>query len=697
MTDVQHDLPRLISDLQDAHWRLSEATGGKADAVLLSNAGPVLLPAAQQELLRSEAEHRQFAHEQAAILDALPAHIALLDPDGRILIVNKAWREFGLANDYSGKDLGMGVNYFSVCENARGVDADQAKCIASALHSVVSGERGIFSVEYPCNAPDQQRWFQLLASPMPQDSGYGAVVMHIDISERKLAEEHTQEIKQRLETLVAESTVGILVHHDWNLIMANEALARIFGYDNKEQILELPDFRVLYQLEERERITANYEARRDHGNAPSHYRIKGRKRDGTSIELENHAFALDWGGKAVVCAMVTDVTAQRSIEAQLRQLQKMEAIGQLTGGVAHDFNNILMVILSNAEAILDDENATQQLRDNADQIEKASERAADLIRSLLAFSRKLPLKPEHTDINALVVNSGKMMRRMLGAEIEIESILSDELWPTHVDRAQLENALVNLCINARDAMPAGGRLLIKTANASLDAEAVTLGLESTPGEYVCLTVTDTGSGIQPEDLGQVFEPFFTTKEVGKGTGLGLSMVYGFVKQSGGRIDITSEVGAGTTIRLHLPRGQQIAAKDSTPTEVAMPRGDERILVVEDDPLVRAAVVLQLQSLGYWVGQAVDGATGLEHFEATLPPYDLLLTDVIMPGLLSGRALAEAVNRRRPETRVLFMSGYSQDEIIRGGRLDAGINLLAKPFRKVELARMVRNALGSARV
>ena len=514
--------------------------------------------------------------------------------------------------------------------------------------------------------------------------------MHVDIGGRKQAESHTREIKQRLETLVNEATVGIMVHHDWKMIMANDELARMLGYSSKEDILELADLRTLYAPEELERISNYYGARRTGRDAPNHYEAKARKLDGTFIDVENHAFVLDWGDRTVVCAMITDVTEQRGIEAQVRQLQKMEAVGQLTGGIAHDFNNILMVILSNSDAILEEEALSPGIRRRLEQVVKSAEGAADLTRSLLAFSRKLPLRPQTTDINDLVVNISEMLRRSLGAQIEIDSVLADGLWTVNIDCAQLESALVNLCINARDAMPLGGRLLIETTNAECD-KAVTPSLPLASGPHVRLTVTDTGSGIAPEFLAKVFEPFFTTKEVGKGTGLGLSMVYGFITQSGGHVDVRSELGVGTTISLYFPRHEQaevIAAKSASAT----PQGTERILVVEDDPKVRAAVVEQLRSLGYTVDDASDGAAGLAAFETATKPYDLLLTDVIMPGPLSSKELVSAVKRRRPETCALFMSGYTDDSIVHGGRLDPSVHLLSKPFRKIDLAIAVRSRL-----
>ena len=391
----------------------------------------------------------------------------------------------------------------------------------------------------------------------------------------------------------------------------------------------------------------------------------------------------------------TDVTDQRTLEESIRRSEKMSAVGQLTGGVAHDFNNILMVIMANVEALEDEENLHPSLREMTKGIGEATQRAAELTRQLLAFSRKQPLRPQVLDVNDMVAGTGKLLRRTLGEQVEIDSILTDDLWEIEVDSAQLESALVNLSINARDAMPGGGRLLIETKNSSLDADYVAYNPDVAEGDYVMLAVTDTGSGMPPDVIAKVFEPFFTTKEVGKGTGLGLSMVYGFIKQSNGHIKIYSEVGVGTTIKIYLPRFRRTEIQEVVQQAPPMSGGTGQVLVVEDDAPVRASVVRQLASLGYEVAEAVDGASGLAAFESATRPYDLLLTDVIMPGPLNGRALADEVARRWPKTPVVFMSGYTEDAIIHHGRLDAGVLLLSKPFRKRDLALIVKSAIDNA--
>ena len=390
-----------------------------------------------------------------------------------------------------------------------------------------------------------------------------------------------------------------------------------------------------------------------------------------------------------------DMTDYDRTEEQLRRSQRMEAVGQLTGGVAHDFNNILTIILSNIEALDENEELDPRLRKRISGIAAATERAADLTRQLLAYSRKQALRPQRTDINELVATTAKLLRRTLGAAIDVESVLGRGLWNAEIDGAQLEAALVNLAVNARDAMPDGGRLLIETANASLDANYAAKNPDAAAGDYVMLAVTDNGTGMAADVVARAVEPFFTTKEVGKGTGLGLSMVYGFIKQSNGHLSLYSEPGRGTSIKLFLPRAAAERQAAVAPRPAALPGGRERILVAEENDEVREGVVRQLQTLGYDVSEAADGPAALGRLEAAAQPYDLLLTDVIMPGAVNGKAVADEAARRWPGMKIVFMSGYTENAIIRHGRVESGVLLLEKPFAKRDLAAIVRRALDGA--
>jgi len=421
--------------------------------------------------------------------------------------------------------------------------------------------------------------------------------------------------------------------------------------------------------------------------------LRHRRKDGTAIDVETSMRRIEIDGRPTVLALAQDVTKRGIVEQQLRQSQKMEAVGQLTGGIAHDFNNILTVIMANADALQEEETLdAAMLATRLEQITQAVLRASELTRQLVAFSRKQSLNPKRTNLNDLVTSTGKLLRRALGENIEIDSTLTGGLWTVNVDRAQLETALLNLCVNARDAMPGGGKLSIETRNITLDKNNVTQVTDVADGDFVMLCVTDTGVGMAPETRAKVFEPFFTTKEVGKGTGLGLSMVYGFIKQSKGHITIHSEVGRGTTFKLYLPRSDGVQEEATVRSTAPMPRGSERILVVEDELQVRASVVEQLQSLGYAVTQVADGTAGLAAFAAAPQPYDLLLTDLVMPGPLSGRALADEVTRRWPATRIVFVSGYAEITPPGEGTPGAAGRLLSKPFRKRDLALFVRQTL-----
>jgi signal transduction histidine kinase len=387
-----------------------------------------------------------------------------------------------------------------------------------------------------------------------------------------------------------------------------------------------------------------------------------------------------------------DITAARETERKLQQAQKLDAIGKLTGGIAHDFNNMLTVIAGTTETLVANLQHQPDLLSVATLIDDAAERCAELIKQLLAFARKQPLQPRNVDINSTVFDIAKLLRPTLGEQIEIETILEREVTTSHIDPSQLANSILNMAINARDAMPNGGKLLLETQNVLLDEAYAEANAEVQPGRYVMLAVSDTGTGMTAEVRDKVFEPFFTTKEVAKGSGLGLSMVYGFVKQSGGHIKVYSEEGHGTTIRLYLPPAHGHA--ETVISAVApISGGTETILVVEDDSLVRNFVIAQLHSLGYKTIAAADSRAALVHVESG-QPFDLLFTDVIMPGGMTGRELAVEVAKRRPGMKVLYTSGYTDNAIMHHGRLDEGVLLLTKPYRRPQLAQMVRLALGA---
>jgi len=394
-----------------------------------------------------------------------------------------------------------------------------------------------------------------------------------------------------------------------------------------------------------------------------------------------------------------DLTTERQAQQQLHQAQKMESLGQLTGGVAHDFNNILTIIPGNAGVLKTMEGLSDHQTRLLSMIDAAAEQGATLTSQLLAFARRQTLSPRSIDVNRLVSSMEPMVRRSLGEAVELEVVRAAGLWDTRADPAQLESAILNLCLNARDAMPEGGRLTIETANAHLDSDYARAHEDVRPGQYVLIAVTDTGTGMPPDILEKAFDPFFTTKEAGQGSGLGLSMVYGFAKQSNGHVKLYSELDEGTVARIYLPRATadtQAMSNDERRDSDAPPRGGaERILVVEDDELVREHVKGQLAGLGYRVTAAASGGEALETLRAD-SGFDLLFTDVVMPGGMNGRELAEHAREINPEIPVLFTSGYTENAIVHHGRLDPGLHLLNKPYRLKDLAEKVRLVIDSGK-
>jgi PAS domain S-box-containing protein len=432
------------------------------------------------------------------------------------------------------------------------------------------------------------------------------------------------------------------------------------------------------------------------------YEVQARARRPNGGEWIMHAWGqaiVDVNGQLLsMMGVAQDVTErvqaeerQRRLEAELRQSQKMHAIGQLTGGVAHDFNNLLMVILGNLDEIRDQLLGRPLGIELLAQVQRAATQAAELTQRLSAFSRQQPLQPRVVDAGRLVANLESLLRRTLGVDIAIEVVQGARMWSCEVDPAQLENALLNLAVNARDAMPRGGQLRIETENARI--EPADAQEELRPGEYVLVSVTDNGVGMPEQVLSRAFDPFFTTKGPGRGTGLGLSMVYGFVKQSGGHVRLSSKLGVGTSAKIYLPRTLQPAQPTEPPRGASEdPRGNgEAILVVEDDPHVRSLTVRMLERLGYRVYLAEDGPSALSQLDDHAD-IALLFTDIVLPNGMNGVELSKIVRRLRPELPVLYTSGYTENAVIHHGRLDPGVQLLEKPFTRAALARQVRQAL-----
>jgi len=522
---------------------------------------------------------------------------------------------------------------------------------------------------------------------------------------RKLNEELEQRITERTNDLrrselqFRELVSGVvdyaiyMLDTEGYIVSWNPGAERIKGYSRSEAIGK--HFSMFYTPEDREKgvpqralttaaTLGKYEAEA--------WRVR---KDGNRFWASVVIDAIyNENGTHIGFAKVTrDLTERRMIEEQLRQSQKMEAIGQLTGGVAHDFNNLLTVIVGNLETIW--RNAPPddgKLRRAIDQVTRGAQRAVTLTQQLLAFSRRQPLNPKPTDVNRLVAGMSDLVRRTIGENIAVETVLAGGLWRVEIDAHQLENALLNLAVNARDAMTDGGKLTIETANAHLDDSYADRYPELKPGQYVVLCVTDTGTGMTPDVVARAFEPFYTTKPIGQGTGLGLSQVYGFVKQSGGHVKLYSEVGHGTTVKLYLPRMTGQRDEEQETNLIAPLRGGQHevVLVVEDDNDVRLFTTESLRELGFTVLEARDGPSALKQLEKH-PEVQLLFTDVGLPGI-NGAQLVAAAREQRPDLKVLFTTGYARNAIVHQGRLDPGVELITKPFSRAQLAARIRDVL-----
>ncbi|WP_253257994.1 PAS domain-containing sensor histidine kinase [Sphingobium sp. SA916] len=569
------------------------------------------------------------------------------------------------------------------------------------LRSVVDEGQSVHAKDRPFyierdGGQGEQVFFDINYSPVFETDGSvgGALCIVSETTKRVVAEKEMRADRARLWALARDPF--LVADRDGTWLAASPAWTEILGWSEADLIgrtsewMEHPD-----DLEK----TKGEIAGLARGMPTVRFENRFRAKDGS---YRNFSWTAVPENDLIYC-VARDVTEQRAharalaeAEEALRQAQKMETLGQLTGGVAHDFNNLLQIVTGNLELLqrgLHEDQA--RLRRAADNAMAGAERAALLTQRLLAFSRRQPLAPEQIDPNRLVSGMSDLLNRTLGETIEVETIQSARIWPIEIDVNQMENALLNLAVNARDAMPDGGKLTIEVANTHIDEDYAAQEAEVKPGQYVLISVSDTGEGMDEEVLSHAIEPFFTTKEVGRGTGLGLSMVYGFIKQSGGHIRVYSESGHGTTVKIYLPRFYgPLPDNDTGSVDRAAPicGGDETVLVCEDDEKVRAYTVDVLKELGYRVIEANDGAAALQALDSASQSIDLLFTDVILPGGMTGADIAQQARAERPGLRVLFATGYARNAIIHHGRLDPGVELLTKPFTYAELAAKVRDML-----
>jgi PAS domain S-box-containing protein len=512
--------------------------------------------------------------------------------------------------------------------------------------------------------------------------------------QRSLADGARQKAEEKYREIVENAVEGIFQSTpDGRFLMANTAMARMLGYESAQVLCaDISDIGHQLYLDPDDRKQAMRIL--DAEGVLTDFQTRYRRRDGSLIWVSVNSRAVrDAGGRLLHYeGNLHDITQRRILEEQLRHAQKVDAVGRLAGGLAHDMNNLTTVVTGYASLILESLGQADPLRQDVEEIKRAGERAASLVRQLLTFSRKQVVEPQIVDLNDVIQDTEKMLRRLIGEDIQVETVLGPDLNPVKVDPGQMEQVLMNLVVNARDAMPRGGRLTIETANVDLDEAYVRRHATVEPGQYVMMAVSDTGVGMAPAILEKMFEPFFTTKGLGKGTGLGLATVYGIVKQSGGNIWVYSEPDKGSTFKVYLPCVRSEEQKTVGRREAEVPfGGTETVLLVEDEKVVRQLAEKILSGCGYRVVAAKDGNGALELLQAHGDEIHLMLTDVVMPGV-SGKELAERAAVMRPQMKVLYMSGYTDNAIVHHGVLDSGVNFLQKPFTPSGLSRRVRGVL-----
>ena len=622
----------------------------------------------------------------------MPCASAQLSEEGEILGVNAAWRTLAeLSEPQPRTNVMAGANYLDACDRAAAAGIPWAAGAAAVVRRVLAGDAERASLEYELATTTAPRWFELVAARLEGDGFRGALVTQVDITPRKAAARALLRSETRYRAIVESAPVGIYqTAPDGRILAANQSFADIVAAGSPDDLIGTSITRFYAHPGEREALIAQHEP----GAASTPIELEWKRVDDVPIWVELAAQAITdaAGGTVYWEGFVYDISERKRLEGQLAQAQKMESVGRLAGGIAHDFNNLLTVMIGYAELLHTSDELPAPFRAAVGEILGAARRAADLTGRMLAFARKQRVQPRAVNVNDVVRGVEGLLRRIIGEDVRLDVRLASELPPVLIDPAQLEQVLMNLAVNARDAMPQGGTLTIASGAVGITDEEARRRPGLRPGHHVRLAVTDTGAGMDAETLARVFEPFFTTKEPGRGTGLGLAMCYGIIKQASGFIGCESSKGVGTTCTVMLPAASGKA--DSLPGPEMASGGDARpntaratILVVEDEPVVRRFVADILNASGHVVHATGSPQEGLE-IAAAEPRVDLLVTDVVMPQM-DGVTLAARMRTKQPNLRVLLMSGY-QDRRPAGG--DTASMLLPKPFTAAQLRARVEEAL-----
>ncbi len=698
--DPSARIDALIQRIRDAEEELQQLTGGEIDAFVSGTGTAYLLPNAQAELLESRESARGLASQLRAILDALPAHVALVDREGVVLTVNQAWREFGLANGSTDPAFGVGTSYFAVCARTDDPAALGSSEVATSLRAVLDGATTAVSVEYPCDSPLEPRWFRADISPV-LDAGVvrGAVVTHSNITERRryiaeLAAKERALRESRTLQLTAERMARL---GGWRYdvrdgaITWSDEVCRIHGVapGTRPSIAEAGAF---YAPEVRDTILAKF-ARCAQDGTPFDFeaQVVGASGERRWVRALGEAIRDEADRIVAVEGAMQDVTEQKRLEVQFLRAQRMESVGTLAGGIAHDLNNVLTPVLMSVDLLRATDDAAER-RELLDGIESATRRGADMVRQVLTFARGADGQRTPVPVDRVLRDVERLCRETFPRNIEVRLRVDADLPSVIGDATQIQQVLMNLCVNARDAMPDGGVMSLTAGVRLVDAQYLGGNADADPGRFLVVSVADTGMGMAAATLDRIFEPFFTTKEVGKGTGLGLSTSAAIVKSHRGFIRAYSEPKVGSQFRVYFPAASGSAAEVIDTQSEEIPRGaGELILVVDDEASVRDITRQTLETFGYRALTATDGADALARYAERRNEIALVLTDLMMP-VMDGNALIEVLARLTPGGRIIAASGlHTHGQVLRAleSRVQA---FLEKPYTAETLLRTIRRVL-----